>query len=69
MMTYTLTLCLGMFFGLCGQVRTYDYQTRAECEAAKADFPQKAIGDGYAICAPKPLESKSRVVEQTGIGR
>jgi hypothetical protein len=50
-----------MFLGICGQTRTYDYPTRAECEAAKAGIPQKSIGDGYAICAPKtqPQEGKS----------
>lgn len=60
-MSYTLTLCLGMFLGICGQTRTYDYPTRAECEAAKASIPQKSIGGGYAICAPKtpPREGKS----------
>ena len=61
MMSYTLTLCLGMFLGLCGQIRTHDFPTFAECEAAKAGISQKAIGGGYAICAPKkvnPQEGK-----------
>jgi hypothetical protein len=52
-MAYTLTLCIGMFLGLCGSVRTYDYPSLQECEKAKAGVPEKAIGDGYAICAPK----------------
>ena len=60
-MPYTLTLCLGMFLSICGQVRTYDYPSLAECEAAKAGIPQKTIGGGYAVCAPKtqPQEGKS----------
>lgn len=60
-MAYTLTLCLGMFLSLCGQVRTYDYPTFAECEAARLAVSKNAIGDGYTICALKfkPQEGKS----------
>jgi hypothetical protein len=58
-MTYTLTLCLGMWLSLCGQIREYEYQSAAECEKARSAVSPKAIGDGYAICAPtKPKEKK-----------
>jgi len=59
-MTYTLTLCLGMFLGLCGQYQLYHHPTLAECEAAKAGISQKAIGDGYAICALNPYNKESK---------
>lgn len=61
-MIYTLTLCLGMFLSRCGQVRTYDFLTLAECEAAKASISKEAIGSGYAICAlkTKPQEDRCR---------
>lgn len=51
-MTYTLTLCIGMFLSLCGQYRTYEYPNLNECERARASIPAKTIGDGYAVCAP-----------------
>ncbi len=49
----TLTLCLGVFMFMCGQIREYDYPTPEACERAKQAMPTKVIGDGYAICAPK----------------
>ena len=52
-MTYTLTLCLGLFLGICGQARQMEYTSLAECETAKIGISQKALGDGYALCAPK----------------
>lgn len=55
-MTYTLTLCLGMWLSLCGQIRTFDYLTADECEKARAAVSAQAIGKGYAICAPKLSE-------------
>ena len=57
-MTYTLTLCLGMWLSLCGQIRTIDYPSAEACEKARLTVPQKAIGDGYAICAPKTENPK-----------
>ena len=57
-MTYTLTICLGMFLSLCGNIKTFDYPTQAECEKARDALSKKAIGDGYAICAPKQKEQK-----------
>ena len=55
-MTYTLTLCLGMFMSMCGSIKTFDYPTQAECEKARDAISKKAIGDGYVICAPKQKE-------------
>ena len=57
-MTHTLTLCLGMFMSLCGSIKTFDYPTLAECEKARDAVSKKAIGDGYAICAPTNLGVK-----------
>lgn len=50
-MTHTLTLCLGMFFGICGQIREFDFQSVAACERERATQLAK-VGDGYAVCAP-----------------
>lgn len=52
-MTYTLTLCLGMFLGICGSAREFDFPDAASCESARSKVSQKAVGDGYAVCAPK----------------
>lgn len=51
-MTYTLTLCLGLFLGLCGSQQTYIYPTKEECEVSRAQISAKTVGDGFAICAP-----------------
>ena len=58
-MTYTLTLCLGMFLGICGGFKTFDYPTQADCEKARETVSKKAIGDGYAICVPKQSKVKN----------
>jgi hypothetical protein len=49
----TLTICFGMFLSICSSVRSFDYLTHADCEKARLALPQKTVGDGYAICAPK----------------
>jgi hypothetical protein len=54
----TLTLCLGMFLAICGQVREFDYQTAEACEQARKAMPASVIGRGYAICAPKKESAK-----------
>ena len=55
-MTYTLTLCIGIWLGLCGQYRTFDYSTLQECEKARDVFAAQPTGKSYAICAPKKKE-------------
>lgn len=50
---YTLTICIGMFLAICGQVREYDYPSQIACEQARTAFSPKVLGDGYAICHPK----------------
>jgi hypothetical protein len=47
-----------MFMSLCGSIKTFDYPTLAECEKARDAVSKKAIGDGYAICAPTNLGVK-----------
>jgi hypothetical protein len=49
----TLTLCLGMWLSICGQIQTYDYSTPEACERARKAIPALALGHGYAICHPK----------------
>jgi hypothetical protein len=49
---WTLTLCIGMFLGTCGSVRTFDFPDRDSCERERA-AQLKAVGGGYAVCAPK----------------
>ena len=51
-MIFTLSLPW-MFLGACGQLRTYDYPTLADCEKARLVFSEKAVGSGYVICATK----------------
>lgn len=51
-MTYTLTLCLGMFLKICGSYKEYEYPTKQECLEARTQVSIKTIGDGYAVCAP-----------------
>ena len=53
-MTYTLTACFGMWLGLCGTIKTFDYPSMKECEQARMSLSTQSIGAGYAICAPKP---------------
>jgi hypothetical protein len=51
-MTYTLTVCYGMFLAICGQVRTFDFPDTASCERERTE-QLKRVGAGYAVCAPK----------------
>lgn len=51
---YTLTLCIGIFLGVCGQAREFDYQDEAACQRARVQQLQM-VGGGYAVCAPKAL--------------
>jgi len=56
-MIYTLSLCLGMFLGLCGEAREFDYPTYEAC--AKERDVQLAIKNNNikrATCSPKPKE-------------
>jgi hypothetical protein len=57
-MTYVLTVCLGMFTGICGTHTRFEYPTLTECETAKAGISTKSIGTGYAICAPKMVQKE-----------
>lgn len=49
---WTLTLCLGMFLGMCGSINKHDFKTKEECQEAR-NHAEKGVGGGYAICAPK----------------
>jgi len=51
-MTYTLTLCLGMFLAICGSTQKFEFPTKQECEEARSKVNPKSIGDGFAVCAP-----------------
>jgi len=57
---YTLTLCIGMWLGTCGQHRAYDYPTLQECERARDAFPKNVLGSGYAVCVPKTQEPSKK---------
>lgn len=57
-MTYTLTLCIGMWLATCGSVRTFDFPDRDSCERERA-AQIKTVGSGYAICAPKQPAARS----------
>lgn len=51
-MTYTLTLCIGLFLGLCGQTREVDFPSYEACDRERQQQLPR-VGKGYAICAPK----------------
>jgi hypothetical protein len=48
----TLTVCIGLVWGLCGHVVTGDYKTMAECEKALTRFDGKP-NITYAYCKEK----------------
>ena len=43
-MTYTLTICYGMFLAICGQIRHFDFPDRESCEHERA-AQLKRVGD------------------------
>ncbi len=51
-MTYVLTLCLGITWGMCTQIRYVDFPSKQDCEQARDGISKESIGKGYAICAP-----------------
>ncbi len=53
-MIYTLTLCFGMWGGMCHQIRHIDYPTAEACEKQR-DKQLPSVRNGYALCAPKDL--------------
>ena len=57
-MTYTLTICFGMWMGLCGHIRTFEYPSLEDCDRARMTVPASAIGKGYAICAPTQVRNQ-----------
>jgi hypothetical protein len=57
---WTLTVCAGLFLGICGGVHRYDFQTVEACNQARVQIPQKTIGDGYAVCVPKQLNEVNK---------
>jgi len=51
-MTWTLTLCIGVFLGICGSRQHYDYPTEAAClTALKIAEARPAVA--FGVCAPK----------------
>jgi hypothetical protein len=53
---WTLTLCIGMFMAICGQVREVTFPDRESCERERA-AQVRYVGDGYAVCAPGQLRT------------
>jgi hypothetical protein len=53
---WTLTLCVGMFMGICGQLREASFPDRESCERERA-YQAQRVGTGYAVCAPTSLRS------------
>lgn len=56
-MTYTLSLCIGMFLAICGSERSFDFPDRESCERERVQ-QLKIVGGGWAICAPKVAPKK-----------
>lgn len=49
---FTLTLCLGILWGGCIQLRTYDFPDAASCNTERKEQIPHLRG-GWAVCAPK----------------
>lgn len=58
---YTLFMCLGMFLGICGNVRQFDFNTIEQCEEQRKQVPKESIGKGYVICIPKQKEKNVQI--------
>ncbi len=56
-MTWTLTVCYGIFLAICGQLKYYDFPDWESCERERKE-QIKRVGDGWAVCAPKQGEKK-----------
>lgn len=52
-MIWTLKLCMGLVWGMCGTVTSYDFASKEECYREQARLDNKP-GVTYAICSPKP---------------
>ena len=51
---YTLTLCIGITLGVCGQIRNFDFPSYEECDKERIkQIPY--VRDGYAVCSPKAM--------------
>jgi len=50
-MIYTLTICVGIFLGICGQVRQADYPRYEACAKERDIIAKQNIT--YAICTPR----------------
>jgi hypothetical protein len=51
-MTWILTACFGMTFGLCNQVREFEYSSQDACYKARESVLSQ-VGKGWVICAPR----------------
>lgn len=56
-MSYILTICIGMTWGLCNQIRTIELPTQAACNAEREAL-MRFKDVTYATCAPTLLEKK-----------
>ena len=56
-MTWTLTLCIGIFLGVCGSRQVYDYSSQEDCYRAQKEA-QARPNIAFAVCAPKKVEAK-----------
>ncbi len=54
----TLTLCIGIFAGMCIQSREYDFPDMQSCNIERQE-QIKAVRNGYAVCAPKRKQEKA----------
>lgn len=51
-MTYTLTICFGVFMAICGQQRKIDFPDWHSCDRER-QAQVRHVGNGWAICHPK----------------
>lgn len=52
-MTYTLSICIGIWLGMCTAHNRYDFPDRDECLAAQKVVQQSAKPPAWTVCAPK----------------
>lgn len=48
---WTLTVCAGMWIGICGQINTHVFPDKETCYEAR-DHISTTIEDGWAVCVP-----------------
>jgi hypothetical protein len=59
---HTLTVCMGVWLGLCQQIIRHDFPTYEACDRERAAIYARGPKPHWATCAPKtpPAEDSSK---------